>query len=140
MITAISEIGIICREYDEARDWYINVLGFELAEDTDMGDGRRWVTVTPPGTKNVRIVFTKAATPEQIQGVGKQGFGKVIFFLNTDDFAGDYKRLVARGVKFFGGVRDAPYGKVTIFEDLYGNRWDMIQPTKSMLKQQRQGL
>ena len=134
MLIALSDIAILVRDYDEAKAFYVDILGFELVEDLDQGDGRRWVTVTPPGTRNIRIVFSRVVTDSQLAGVGKQGAGRVIFFVTTDNFDADYALFRSRGVKFVGEARKEAFGKVAIFEDLYGNRWDLIEPKTSYVK------
>jgi uncharacterized glyoxalase superfamily protein PhnB len=104
------------------------VLGFALAEDTPLGGGKRWVRVTPPGGSGANLLLAKATTPEQLARVGDQTGGRVFLFLHTDDFARDHARLTAAGVAFLDGPRHEPYGTVGVFRDLYGNKWDLIQP------------
>jgi catechol 2,3-dioxygenase-like lactoylglutathione lyase family enzyme len=122
-------IALVVRDYDEAIAWYRDALGFELVEDADMGAGKRWVVVSPPGAKETRLLLARAANDRQASAVGAQTGGRVFLFLHTDDFARDYARWRERGVRF---VEDAPreeaYGTVIVFEDLYGNRWDLVQP------------
>lgn len=115
------------RDYDEAIDWLTRCLGFELAEDIDMGGGKRWVVVTPPGGRGAALVLGKAVD-EQRAAIGKQAGGRVFLFLETDDFARAHARMSAEGVRFREEPRHEPYGTVAVFEDLYGNPWDLIQP------------
>lgn len=120
------QIALLVADYDEAIAWFTGKLGFTLVEDTDQGDGKRWVVVRPPGGKAglllARAVGGQAAT------VGRQGGGRVWLFLETDDFARDHAAMRAAGVRFAEAPRREPYGTVAVFEDLYGNRWDLIQP------------
>ncbi|WP_328913565.1 MULTISPECIES: VOC family protein [unclassified Streptomyces] len=120
--------ALVVRDYDEAIAYYTHALGFELCEDSPRGDGTRWVTVAPPGSRETGLLLARAATPEQAARVGDQTGGRVGLFLNTDDFDRDYTRMVAAGVVFEEEPRYEPYGAVVVFRDLYGNRWDLIQP------------
>ncbi|MFF3445216.1 VOC family protein [Streptosporangium sp. NPDC002721] len=120
---------VVVRDYEEAVDFYLRVLGFELLEDTPLGDGRRWVTVRPRGARETALLLARADGPEQEARIGDQTGGRVGLFLHTDDFARDYERLLSAGVTFEEAPRDEPYGKVVVFRDLYGNRWDLFQPT-----------
>jgi catechol 2,3-dioxygenase-like lactoylglutathione lyase family enzyme len=122
----IAHLTYLVRDYDEAVAWFTRVLGFALVEDTDLGGGKRWVLVQPSGG-GVRLLLAKAATPEQAAHIGKQGGGRVFLFLETDDFARDHAAFAARGVKFIEAPRREAYGTVAVFEDLYGNRWDLIE-------------
>ncbi|MGW2817529.1 VOC family protein [Streptomyces sp. NPDC001415] len=126
----IALITLVVRDYDEAIDFYTRALGFELAEDTDRGDGSRWVVVSPPGTTNgaASLLLARAKDEAQLASVGAQTGGRVGFFLHTEDFAGDHARMLAAGVRFLEEPRHEPYGSVAVFEDLYGNRWDLLQP------------
>jgi catechol 2,3-dioxygenase-like lactoylglutathione lyase family enzyme len=101
--------------------------GFSLVEDTPLNDIKRWVLVTPPGAREACLLLAKAASPEQAARVGDQTGGRVFLFLHTDDFDRDYERMRARGVRFREEPRDEPYGRVVVFEDLYGNRWDLLE-------------
>ncbi|WNI15505.1 VOC family protein [Actinacidiphila sp. ITFR-21] len=121
-------VTLVVRDYDEAIAYYRDALGFELREDTPRGDGSRWVVVAPPGARETALLLARAATAQQAGRVGDQTGGRVGLFLNTDDFDRDYKRMVAAGVVFEEEPRYEPYGAVVVFEDLYGNRWDLIQP------------
>ncbi|MEV5943321.1 VOC family protein [Streptomyces sp. NPDC051994] len=126
----IALITLVVRDYDEAIDFYTRALGFELAEDTDRGDGSRWVVVRPPGSANgaVSLLLARAKDDAQLASVGAQTGGRVGFFLHTEDFARDHSRMLAAGVRFLEEPRHEPYGSVAVFEDLYGNRWDLLQP------------
>ncbi|MEQ1755019.1 MAG: VOC family protein [Micropepsaceae bacterium] len=126
---AISMIALVVRDYDEAIAWYTGVLGFALVEDRILSATKRWVVVSPPGTAGSRLLLAKAASPEQDMRVGNQTGGRVFLFLDTDDFARDYSNYVARGVKFLAPPRREDYGTVAVFEDLYGNKWDMVERT-----------
>ena len=123
----IAKLSFLVREYDEAIDWFTRCLGFQVMEDRDMGGGKRWVVVAPPGGRGASLVLGKAVG-EQADAVGTQAGGRVFLFLETDDFARDYARMSAEGVKFREAPRHEPYGSVVVFEDLYGNPWDLIEP------------
>jgi len=126
----LSLTALLVRDYDEAIDFYVRKVGFDLAEDTDMGDGKRWVVVRPPGSEAALLLAQ--ATGDQARAVGDQAAGRVFLFLETDDFARDQGRMVAGGVRFLEAPRHEPYGTVAVFEDLYGNRWDLIQPARAV--------
>ncbi len=121
-------VALVVRDYDEAIAWYRDVLGFELREDTDRGGGKRWVRMAPPGNARFNLLLAQAATPRQEAAIGDQHGGRVGFFLHTDDFARDHARLVAAGARFEEQPRHEDYGSVAVFRDLYGNRWDLIEP------------
>ena len=127
MTQHIALFTITVRDYDEAIAFYTQKLGFELVEDADLGGGKRWVRVRPRGSEGVAMLLARAATPEQEASVGRQAGGRVFVFLETDDFARDHAALVARGVSFVREPEEEPYGRVAVFEDLYGNRFDLIQ-------------
>jgi catechol 2,3-dioxygenase-like lactoylglutathione lyase family enzyme len=116
---------IVVDEYDRAIDYYTNILGFTLTEDTVLSPDKRWVTVRP-GTQGASILLAKAATGEQSSRIGNQTGGRVGFFLHTDTFDADYARMKAAGVVFIDQPRTEEYGKVIVFVDLYGNKWDFI--------------
>jgi catechol 2,3-dioxygenase-like lactoylglutathione lyase family enzyme len=124
----LSLVTLLVRDYDEALEWYRDRAGFELVEDTDRGDGTRWVVVRPAGSDGTPVLLARASTPEQQARVGDPGGGRVMHFLATDDFAADHARMLAAGVHFREEPRHEPYGSVAVFEDLYGNAWDLIQP------------
>lgn len=123
----IGYVTVVVRDYDEAIRFYVDILGFDLVEDMPLGAGKRWVLVTPGGEGQTCLLLARAATPEQEARIGDQAGGRVFLFLHTSDFAADYARLRAAGVTFQEKPRHEPYGTVAIFEDLYGNRWDLLQ-------------
>ncbi|OEJ24484.1 extradiol dioxygenase [Streptomyces agglomeratus] len=125
----IALVTLVVRDYDDAIAFYTGPLGFELAEDTDRGDGSRWVVVRPPGSAaGTGLLLARAKDDAQLARVGGQTGGRVGFFLHTEDFARDHARMTAAGVRFLEEPRHEPYGSVVVFEDLYGNRWDLLQP------------
>jgi catechol 2,3-dioxygenase-like lactoylglutathione lyase family enzyme len=130
MPQTLSALALLVRDYDAAIDYFVGTLGFELLEDTPLGAGKRWVRVRPsgmpPGT-GTSLLLARAATPDQVARIGDQAGGRVFLFLETDDFRRDYERLAGRGVRFIETPREEPYGRVVVFEDLYGNRWDLVQ-------------
>ena len=118
---------LLVRDYAEAIAFYVDKLGFKLTADTDQGGGKRWVVVTP-GADGAGLLLARPTDPAQTARIGDQGGGRVMLFLETDDFAGQYTRMTAEGVRFLEAPRHEPYGVVAVFEDLYGNRWDLIEP------------
>jgi len=120
-------IAIVVRDYDEAIDYYTRVLGFDLIEDEPRGLGKRWVRVAPRGDHGASLLLAKAANEEQTSRIGNQTGGRVFLFLHTDDFQRDYAAYSARGVKFIEQPRYEEYGTVVVFEDIYGNKWDLIE-------------
>jgi catechol 2,3-dioxygenase-like lactoylglutathione lyase family enzyme len=120
-------VTLVVRDYDEAIGFYVDALGFDLREDTPRGD-KRWVVVAPRGCDGTGLLLARADGPEQEARIGDQTGGRVGLFLDTEDFAGDHARMVAAGVRFAEEPRHESYGSVAVFEDLYGNRWDLIQP------------
>ncbi|MEK6702961.1 MAG: VOC family protein [Planctomycetota bacterium] len=124
---------VTVREYDEAIAFYVGKLGFELLEDTDLGAGKRWVRIAPAGSgeKGAGVLLAKAVTPEQLASVGNQTGGRVFVFIETDDFWRDFRAMVDRGVVFVREPREEKYGMVAVFEDLYGNRFDLIGPGRT---------
>ncbi|MER5932018.1 VOC family protein [Streptomyces sp. NPDC002054] len=128
MPSHIALTALVVADYDEAIDFYTRALGFDLAEDTPRPDGSRWVVVRPPGTTGTGLLLARAKDEAQRSRVGDQTGGRVGFFLYTEDFAGDHTRMTAEGVRFLEEPRHEPYGSVAVFEDLYGNRWDLLQP------------
>ena len=127
-IRSLALIALVVRDYDEAIAFFTETLRFSLVEDTPLGVGKRWVVVAPSQGKGASLLLAKAATPEQEAHVGNQTGGRVFLFLHTSDFQDDYRHLQARGVKFANEPREEPYGRVVVFFDLYGNKWDLIQP------------
>jgi catechol 2,3-dioxygenase-like lactoylglutathione lyase family enzyme len=130
-MSGIRLVSLVVREYDEAIAFYVDALGFELVEDTDLGDGKRWVVVAPAGLPGAGLLLARAATPAQQERVGDQTGGRVFLFLDTDDFHRDHQRMLAAGVTFVEPPREEPYGTVAVFQDLYGNRWDLVQRSSS---------
>ena len=118
---------LVVTDYDDALDFYVHGLGFTLTEDAEVGGGKRWVVVTPPGGGG-GLLLAKASDAAQVASVGRQTGGRVMGFLHTDDFAREHRRMTAAGVTFLEAPRDEPYGTVAVFQDLYGNRWDLIEP------------
>jgi len=126
----IGSVALLVRDYDEAIAYYTDALGFELIEDSPRDDGKRWVRVAPAGSAGrTALLLAKAATERQLHQVGDQAGGRVGFFLHTDDFRRDHAAMQARGVKFVEAPREEDYGIVAVFEDLYGNRWDLLELT-----------
>lgn len=126
----IGALTLLVRNYDEAIAYYANVLGFELLEDTDQGNGKRWVVVAPAGAAT-HLLLAQAATEEQAQHIGNQAGGRVILFLHTTDFDTDHAVMQARGVEFLEEPRYESYGSVAVFQDLYGNKWDLLGPPRA---------
>jgi catechol 2,3-dioxygenase-like lactoylglutathione lyase family enzyme len=123
----ISLVTLVVADYDEAIAFYVEQVGFRLVEDSDLGGGKRWVVVAPPGD-GAGLLIARADGPDQLARIGDQTGGRVALFLTTRDFAGDHARMRGAGVRFVDGPRREPYGTVGVFEDLYGNRWDLIEP------------
>ncbi len=123
----IAQLTVTVRDYDEAIAFYRDKLGFELVEDTDLGGGKRWVRVRPAGSDGAGILLARAVSEKQLASVGNQTGGRVFLFLETDDFARDYETLTARGVRFVRPPSKEPYGTVAVFEDLYGNLFDLVE-------------
>lgn len=123
----LASVAFLVREYEEALTYFTESLGFCVLEDRRLTAEKRWVRVAPRGAREAALLLARAATPEQVTAVGRQGGGRVAFFLHTDDFDRDYAAMRRRSVKFIEAPRDEPYGRVVVFEDLYGNRWDLIQ-------------
>jgi catechol 2,3-dioxygenase-like lactoylglutathione lyase family enzyme len=124
----IGHVAVLVREYDEAVDYYTRVLGFRLVEDTPLGEGKRWVVVAPDGPGGTALLLARAATPEQRERIGDQTGERVFLFLESTDFWADYEAMRSRGVSFAEAPRREEYGTVAVFVDLYGNRWDLVQP------------
>lgn len=128
MRQALTHVAVVVRDYDEAIRFYVDKLHFELLEDTELpGTGKRWVVVRPRGSTGAAILLARAASEEQQSRVGNQTGGRVAFFLSTDDFWRDYRLLTAAGVAFVREPGKESYGTVAVFEDLYGNRWDLVE-------------
>jgi catechol 2,3-dioxygenase-like lactoylglutathione lyase family enzyme len=125
----LAMLSLVVANYDEAIDFYIRVMRFRLVEDTPMGGGKRWVVVAPDNDQGAQLLLAQAATPEQAAAIGNQTGGRVFLFLHTSDIDGDIAHLRAHEVRFAEDApRDEPYGRVIVFHDLYGNKWDLIQP------------
>jgi catechol 2,3-dioxygenase-like lactoylglutathione lyase family enzyme len=124
----LAHVAIVVNDYDEAIQFYTEKLGFDLIEDTPLSETKRWVLVAPAGSTGCRLLLAKAANEEQRSRVGNQTGGRVFLFLHTDDFWRDYSNYVAKGINFVRPPESQPYGTVAVFEDLYGNLWDMIGP------------
>ena len=127
-VQSLARVALLVREYEEAIAWFTATLGFTLLEDTPLTETKRWVVVAPPGSREAALLLARAATDEQRAAIGKQGGGRVFLFLHTDDFARDYDAWRSRGVRFVEQPREEAYGRVVVFEDLYGNKWDLIEP------------
>lgn len=123
----LSAVSLVVNDYDEAIDFYTNKLDFELIEDTRLNDEKRWVLIAPRGANTTRILLAKAASPEQIKSVGHQTGGRVFLFLQTDNFWNDYQSMKEKAVVFCETPREETYATVVVFQDLYGNKWDLLQ-------------
>lgn len=120
-------VSVVVRDYDEALDFYINKLGFVLVEDSVLSEAKRWVVVAPDRQSTCNLLLAKAATAEQEAHIGNQTGGRVFLFLNTNNFQRDYEAMLRNGVKFVREPKNEVYGTVAVFEDLYGNLWDLIE-------------
>lgn len=128
MYNRIAHIALIVRDYDDAIQFYTQKLDFILLEDTKIDESKRWVVIAPTGAKECSLLLAKAANEEQFARIGDQTGGRVGFFLFTDDFRRDYDKLVNRGITFVRPPKKEPYGVVAVFQDLYGNLWDLLEP------------
>ena len=130
MRQSILHVALVVRDYDEAIRFFCEKLHFTLVEDTYQPEqDKRWVLVAPPGSGGTSLLLARASTPEQVAAIGRQTGGRVFLFLATDDFERDYREMISAGIHFVREPVRAPYGTVAVFEDLYGNWWDLIQPT-----------
>lgn len=127
MKQSIAQIALVVRDYDEAIDFYTRKLHFTLVEDTPLSETKRWVLVAPPGSEGCRLLLAKASGEEQLSRVGNQTGGRVFLFLHTDDFERDYQNLLEHNIRIVRTPVKEEYGTVAVFEDLYGNLWDLIQ-------------
>lgn len=128
MKKSIVHIALVVRDYDEAIEFYTKKLHFDLIEDTYQAEqDKRWVVVAPPGSVGTTLLLAKASNPEQEKFIGYQSGGRVFLFLNTDDFWRDYNEMVSLGIKFIREPKVELYGTVAVFEDLYGNLWDLLE-------------
>jgi catechol 2,3-dioxygenase-like lactoylglutathione lyase family enzyme len=129
MKQSLIHVALVVRDYDEAIEFFCNKLHFSLVEDSYQPEqDKRWVIVSPPGSNNTSLLLARASTPEQESFIGHQTGGRVFLFLSTDDFWRDYNDMLANGIKFVRPPKAASYGTVAVFEDLYGNLWDLIGP------------
>jgi len=131
MAQTLGYVALLVRDYAEALTFFTQSLGFIVIEDTGakdrLGNDKRWVLVSPPGSRGTSLLLARASTPEEASRIGNQTGGRVFLFLHTDDFSRDYQEMLARGVKFVKAPREAAYGTVAVFEDLYGNKWDLLE-------------
>jgi len=128
MKQSIIHVALVVRDYDEAIEFYCQKLNFKLVEDTYQPEqDKRWVVVAPPGSNGTNLLLARAATPEQEAFIGRQSGGRVFLFLSTDDFWRDYNKMLSDGIRFVREPKSAPYGTVAVFEDLYGNLWDLLE-------------
>tara|TARA_B100000949_G_C13891620_1_gene288956 strand:+ start:100 stop:516 length:417 start_codon:yes stop_codon:yes gene_type:complete len=130
MYNRIAHIALVVKDYDDAINFYIQKLDFVLLEDTNIDETKRWVIIAPKGAKECCLLLAKAANEKQLASIGNQTGGRVGFFLFTDDFNRDYDKLVNRGVTFVRPPKKEPYGIVAVFQDLYGNLWDLLEPNE----------
>jgi catechol 2,3-dioxygenase-like lactoylglutathione lyase family enzyme len=128
IVQSIGAVAIVVPSYKEGLAFFVDVLGFSLIEDTPVGPDKRWVVVAPPGSTGTRLLLARAASDEQRNLIGRQAGGRVFLFLHTADFMRDYHRMSSAGVAFEETPREEPYGKVAVFRDPFGNRWDLIEP------------
>jgi catechol 2,3-dioxygenase-like lactoylglutathione lyase family enzyme len=126
-IQHIGYVTLLVRDYDEAKAWYCGVLGFHLMEDTLLADGKRWILVAPEGSTGTSLLLARATTEEQAKRVGAQAGDRVFLFLHTDDFWREFRAMRDRGVCFREEPRRESYGTVAVFEDIYGNLWDLLE-------------
>lgn len=128
MQQSIVHVALVVREYDEAIDFFCRKLHFQLIEDTYQPEqDKRWVVVAPPGSNGTTLLLARASNPEQAAFIGRQTGGRVFLFLSTDDFWRDYNDMLAQGINFVRPPKEESYGTVAVFEDLYGNLWDLVQ-------------
>jgi catechol 2,3-dioxygenase-like lactoylglutathione lyase family enzyme len=124
----LAHISLLVKDYDQAIEFYTKKLNFKLIEDTPLSDTKRWVLVSPPGSAGCCLLLAKAASKEQESRIGNQTGGRVFLFLHTDNFDNDFENLKEKNINIIRGPNEEPYGTVAVFEDLYGNLWDLIQP------------
>jgi catechol 2,3-dioxygenase-like lactoylglutathione lyase family enzyme len=124
----IAHIALLVEDYDEAIEFYTGKLHFRLLEDTILSADKRWVIVAPPGSTECSLLLARAASPEQVKAVGNQTGGRVFLFLYSNDFQRDYRDMLEKGIRFLRPPMKEEYGTVAVFEDLYGNLWDLIEP------------
>ena len=132
MHQSLLHVALVVRDYDEALAFYVDKLGFTVLEDSPVPEqNKRWVVISPPGSESATLLLARAANEEQAAVIGDQTGGRVFLFLGTDDFWRDYERLRALDIKFIREPQEQPYGTVAVFEDLYGNKWDLVQPNQN---------
>jgi catechol 2,3-dioxygenase-like lactoylglutathione lyase family enzyme len=127
MKQSIIHIALLVEDYDDALDFYVTKLNFEVIEDTKLSDAKRWILIKPRGSSGCNLLLAKAANKQQLSAVGNQTGGRVFLFLETDDFYRDYNRMLAENISFVREPTAEKYGIVAVFQDLYGNLWDLIQ-------------
>lgn len=133
MEQSIMHVALVVRDYDEAIEFFCHKLHFMLVEDTYQPEqDKRWVLVEPPGSSGAQLLLARASTPEQERYIGNQAGGRVFLFLKTDDFWRDYEEMLKSNIQFIRDPKVEAYGTVAVFEDLYGNRWDLIQPSSRL--------
>jgi catechol 2,3-dioxygenase-like lactoylglutathione lyase family enzyme len=136
----IAHLALVVKDYDEAISFYSQKLGFRLLENTVLSESKRWVIIAPPGAGDCSILLAKANGPEQLKAVGNQTGGRVFLFLYTDNFYRDYQSMLEKGIHFVRPPAKEVYGTVAVFEDLYGNLWDLIEPSaKEKVNKERNG-
>jgi catechol 2,3-dioxygenase-like lactoylglutathione lyase family enzyme len=133
MKQTLAQVAIVVKDYDAAIEFYTGSLGFVLVEDTVLSDVKRWVVVAPAGSTGCRLLLAKAANERQEKAIGNQTGGRVFLFLHTDDIQRDYDLYTSKNIRFLREPTKEEYGTVAVFEDLYGNLWDLIQPSKEEL-------
>jgi catechol 2,3-dioxygenase-like lactoylglutathione lyase family enzyme len=131
LIQRIAHIALLVKDYDEAIEFYTKKLDFLLIEDTKLSEEKRWVMVAPKGAKECCLLLAKAANKEQEKSIGNQTGGRVFLFLFTDNFQRDYEKMLEKEIKFVRQPEQMDYGKVAVFEDLYGNLWDLLEPNEN---------
>ncbi|NTF30570.1 VOC family protein [Rhizobium skierniewicense] len=124
----IALVTLVIDDYDRAKSFYCDLLGFDCVSDTPLPDGKRWVVVAPTASQGAGLLLAQADGRQQNDAIGNQTGGRVGFFLHTDDFAGDFSAMTAKGIRFLEEPRHEAYGSVAVFEDPYGNKWDLLQP------------
>jgi catechol 2,3-dioxygenase-like lactoylglutathione lyase family enzyme len=132
MQQTLAHVTYMVRNYDEAITFFTKALNFRVIEDTPLSEGKRWVVVAPRASTGASLLLAEAANAEQAAHVGNQTGGRVFLFLHTDDFWRDYRQMQERNVKFLEVPREEPYGTVAVFEDLYGNKWDLLEPKRNL--------
>ena len=136
MTQTLGYVALLVRDYDEALEYFTRSLGFVVVEDSlskdRYGNEKRWILVSPPGSTGTSLLLARPSTPEETNYIGNQTGGRVFLFLHTDDFRRDYRAMLARGVRFKEEPREEAYGTVAVFEDLYGNKWDLLQLKKQV--------